>query len=177
MKNSGRKETTKSKKKGNGDNKNLQKIDGVHVGADGSFDSNTIPKFVSRINESVYIEMINRICRGTLSNITTFCRKHDISRETLYIWLRKDETVQYINDFIEASTNADRVKIRNTIKSQIKSNAAYARLYSEKYEKWTPEETKTPPLNINFNFFNTAPATPEPVEVTDAEVVEEDTTP
>ena len=144
---------------------------GGHVGEEVALDSfKKVPKFVQRQKHEAYQMMMAALVTARLSNFSAFCREAGIKRDTLYDWLSRDETVKAVSDYIDAQTQADRVEIRDTIKRNINENAAYARLYSEKYEKWQPSAPAAANIQINFNFLNPPKQPPK-----DAEFEVEDT--
>jgi len=89
---------------------------------------------------------------------------------TIYNWINHKKTNEIIENYLKTLSVKDKLLIRDKIANNIDNNAAYARLYLERYENWHPQNQYNVPLQINFNFFS---KTGEDAQVTEFEEVDE----
>jgi hypothetical protein len=133
------------------------------------------PEWVKPENISSFNEMIKSIVRCDFDNISEFCREHAVSRDTIYRWLLHQDTKNLIDDAIKAIAVADKPKVYQMITAQVPVNAAYARLWAERYEDYQPKAPKTGNVIINFNFLDPPQQVEQPdKEAEDAEFEEEE---
>lgn len=140
--------------------KNLNNLG--HVGRDAAADVLIEPpESLKPGNHSIYREFIIKICENDV-NITEFCEKHGISRQTAYDWLRHEHTIRAIDQYIEAATQRDRVKIYDNIRKGAAKKPGFAALFLKRYEGWRDEGGPTAPaIQINFNFLNNSENPPD----------------
>ncbi len=116
-----------------------------------------IPKFVTPETATAFSNFLVLVCQGNMDNISDFSRSSGVSRQTIYAWLAHKDTKIAINDMIKIETTKDIGVVYNKIKDNIDSNAAYGRLYLEKYQNWTANSKYNMPVQINFNFQGVVP--------------------
>jgi len=129
------------------------------------------PKWLKPENISPFIEMAKLIVQCEFNNISAFARKHRVSRETIYTWLRHQDTKDLIDEMIKALSTVDKPKIYKMILAKVPDNPGYARLWMERYEGYQPDQPKSGNVTINFNFLDPPK---KPVKVAeDADYTEE----
>jgi len=132
-----------------------------------------VPKFVKPENNHAYTQMIIKVCQIDFDDIAAFARDYTVSRQTIYNWLRHQDTKDLIDEVIKAIASADKPKVYQMILSQVSENAAYARLWAERYEDYQPKAPSTGNVTINFNFLD-PPAEKKPAKETEYEEIEEE---
>ena len=121
------------------------------------------PKWLKPEHRSVYREFLELVCRSKLNNISTLALNWGIARDTVYNWLTHQDTKDLVDKFIKAMAVADKALVYEMILAQVQSNAAYARLWAERYEDYQPKMPTSGNVTINFNFLD-PPADKEPAK-------------
>ncbi len=128
-----------------------------------------IPKFVTNRTSNAFNNFLVYLCQGKLNNISDFSRLSGIPRQTIYAWLAHKDTKIAIDGMLKIQITKDTGEIYNKIKNNIDTNAAYGRLYLERYENWQPNNRYNAPIQINFNFQGTSESTPVDADVVDVD--------
>ena len=131
-----------------------------------------VPKWIMPNNKHAYAQMIIKVCQIDFDDIAAFAREYGIARQTIYNWLRHQDTKDLIDEVVKAVASTDKPKVYEMILSQVPVNAAYARLWAERYEDYQPKSPSTGNVTINFNFLD-PPGPEKPAKQADYEEIEE----
>ena len=110
------------------------------------------PKWVKPSNHAAYMNLVELCASSEFNNISEFARKWQVTRDTIYAWLKSNDTKNLVDEVIKTLAAADKGKVYEMILSQVPVNASYARLWMERYEGYRPDVPAQGNVIINFNF-------------------------
>ncbi len=125
----------------------------THSISDKSID---FPIFKRKDHKAIYVTFLDKLCKNDL-NLTQFAVEYGIHRSTVHYWLKHKCTAILIDKYIQDMVIKDKLQVYSVIRNKIDSNAAYGRLYLERYENWTANSKYNMPVQINFNFQGVVP--------------------
>lgn len=123
------------------------------------------PRKMPEENKEAYTKFIFLVCRGKLGNISQFARDFKLNRDTIYQWLTWQHTKDLVDKFIKAMAVNDKALVYEMILDQVPNNAAYARIWQERYEDYIPKTPQSGNITINFNFLQSSEESKKPVKM------------
>ena len=100
------------------------------------FQDEKLPKYVESKEYGRLIEYLCQIPGERKSNITEFAQELNISRDTIYRWMKHPYTKRLVREYIDSMALQDQIRLYRNITKMSETNPRAARLWFEIFRDW-----------------------------------------
>ena len=119
------------------------------------FQDEKLPKYVESKEYERLIEYLCQIPDERKSNITEFAQELNISRDTIYRWMKHPHTKRLVREYIDSLAVQDRTRLYQNITIMSETNPRAAKLWFELFEGWKgPGDKSGGKITVNVAIFS-----------------------